>query len=187
MACSVQSAVATSLEPAPWPSPPPRHYLVSLVQGGDLSAEVAGLRRGSYELQNGRTVDFDRWYRTSWVDVKATWFSTITPQWGVLWGFSTGERGPKYRIEPSLQLGVLFLVPLVTQGRLTFRYSQRWGGRLTEYPCQADYGPIGGGLQTVNCRLAASELPPADTLAYLYRQKPTDAQATVLVRWEQSF
>jgi hypothetical protein len=186
-ACSLQPALATSSEPTHWPSVPPAHQFVALVQGGDLSAVVASWRLGSYELQSGQTVDFNRWYKTSWVDVKLTWFSPITPYWGVLWGFSTGERGPKYRIAPTVQLGALSVWPLGAGERLTFRWSQRWGGRLTEDSCQGDYGVIGGGLQPVNCRLAASELPPAETLAYLHRQKPSEAHATVSLRWDFIF
>ena len=106
---------------------------------------------------------------------------------GVLWGVSTGERGPKYRIAPSLLLGAVWVQPISSRERWVFRYSQRWGGRLTEHACQADYGAIGGGVQEVNCRLAASELAPEDTLAYLYKQKPSEAQARVSLRRELAF
>lgn len=67
---------------------------MDIAQGGDLSSVVAPWRQASYELQNGEVVDLYRWYKTSWVDLKLTWFSPVTPQWGVLWGVSTDERGP---------------------------------------------------------------------------------------------
>lgn len=186
-ALAVQHATANGYESAPWPGAQAALHFVGAVQGGDLSAVVAPRRHESYELQNGQTVDLKRWYQTSWVDVKLTWLSPVTPQWGVLWGFSTGERGPKYRIAPSLQLGALWVHPLERGGRLTFRLSQRWGGRLTERSCQANYGAIGGGLQEVNCRLATNEMPPADTLAFLYREKPADSRAVVSLRWDRPF
>lgn len=179
--------LAPGLESAPWPAAQPVAHWVGIAQGGDLSSFVAPWRQESYELQTGEVVDWYRWYKTSWVDLKLTWFSPVTPQWGVLWGVSTGERGPKYRIAPSLLLGAVWVEPISSRERWVFRWSQRLGGGLTEHACQADYGPIGGGVQEVNCRLAASELPPADTLVYLYRRKPSEAQATVSLRWERIF
>jgi hypothetical protein len=44
------------------------------------------------------------------------------------------------------------------------------GGNLTEKSCQADYGVLG--TYGVNCRLAASEMAPEETLKYLVNAKP---------------
>jgi hypothetical protein len=43
---------------------------------------------------------------------------------------------------------------------------------MEEKTCVADYGDIGG-IQAVNCRLAATALEPAETLQYLYNEKPS--------------
>ena len=45
-----------------------------------------------------------------------------------------------------------------------------WGD-LNEQPCEGDYGDIGG-VQTVNCRLAATFLAPEETLQYLAHAEP---------------
>jgi len=55
----------------------------------------------------------------------------------------------------------------------------RIGGHLRERACTADYGEIGG-VQRVNCRLAATPLEPRETLQYLWDERPGDRlQASV--------
>jgi hypothetical protein len=54
---------------------------------------------------------------------------------------------------------------------LTLNGYYTFGGKLKEKSCTADYGEIGG-VQEVNCRLAATELPPAETLKYLLNERP---------------
>ena len=57
------------------------------------------------------------------------------------------------------------------------------GGTLHEKSCSADYGQIGG-VQEVNCRLAASTLPPAETLRYLLNEKPYNHnQVSLMLTW----
>jgi hypothetical protein len=46
-------------------------------------------------------------------------------------------------------------------------------GGLKEKSCTADYGDIGG-VQAVNCRLAASTLEPSSTLQYLANIRAQD-------------
>ncbi len=54
-----------------------------------------------------------------------------------------------------------------------------FGGRLQEKPCMADYGALGG-IQPVNCRLAAGDLTPEATLDQLWNFAPADkAQLTL--------
>lgn len=60
-----------------------------------------------------------------------------------------------------------------------------FGGRLKEKTCSADYGEIGG-VQTVNCRLAASTLQPAETLQYLMNEKPKQ-DMLISVKWTYRF
>jgi hypothetical protein len=178
--------ISPAAQATPWPHPLPTHHFVGLTQGGDLSNVVQQLRGQGFENSDGRVTEFNKWYRTSWPDLKLTWMTQLTPQSGILWGFSTGERGPKYKIASSLQLGFLHNRTLSNQSQLTLRISQRFGGRLTEKSCQAFYA-IDNQWQEVNCRLAAGELPPADTLQYLYRQKPRDSRASISVAWQYPF
>jgi len=50
---------------------------------------------------------------------------------------------------------------------------------MTEKTCSADYGQLGG-IQTVNCRLAADVIPPEETLDYLVNLSgDTDAKISV--------
>jgi hypothetical protein len=103
----------------------------------------------------------------------------------LLWGISTGERGEKYRIAPALQIGGMVQVELSRNSKLTFSVSAMLGGQLQEQTCTADYGAIGG-IQQVNCRLAASTLAPADTLDYLLRVSARD-EARVALLYELRF
>jgi len=65
------------------------------------------------------------------------------------------------------------------------RAATRFGGGLKEGTCVADYGDIGG-VQSVNCRLAASELPPQETLKHLFNQAPHD-RVTLNFRYSINF
>jgi hypothetical protein len=158
-------------------------HLIDIRQGSSLSKTARDLRDGGYELANGDTVDFRQWYSARWTDVGVTWMTQVTPQWGLIWGFSTGERGAKYTIDPSLKLGFLFQQPTGRNAWLSVRYTTAFGGRLRERSCTADYGAIGG-VQAVNCRLAASTLAPADTLHYLVNKPSADLnQLSVSFTW----
>lgn len=148
-------------------------YFVELQQGSELSRLASGLRGGGYELSGGATVKFKRWYKTDWVDTRLNWMTLLTPDVGLLFGFSTGERGQKYEIRPSLRLGLLAQRSIGKRTLLSFRASTTVGGQLREKTCTADYGDIGG-VQKVNCRLAASTLAPEDTLQYLMNRQPHD-------------
>jgi len=79
-------------------------YLIGIQQGSALSREVGGFRGQGYYSSNGKYIDFNKWYQTEWTDLQLTWLTEMHPQWGLIWGVSTGEKGSKYRISPSLQL-----------------------------------------------------------------------------------
>lgn len=148
-------------------------HLIGVQQSSALSREVSGFRSQQFNLSNGELVRFSHWYKTNWQELQLTWLTQINPQLGLIWGGGTGERGPKYRIAPSLQLGFLFEQPLSNQSAWSLRATTRLGGRLREKTCLADFGNIGG-MQTVNCRLAATHLPPEETLQYLLNEAPRD-------------
>ena len=141
---------------------------VEVHQGGVLSRRMSDLRGGGYETAQGQWVDFGRWYTTRWADTRVGWMTQLDPNWGLLWGFGTGERAPKYRISPSFKLGLLYVTRPTRDSQFTLRWTASVGGNLRESACSADYGVVAG-VQQVNCRLAASSLAPADTLQYLNR------------------
>jgi len=167
------------------PNTTQKTHLIGVQYGSALSREVSGFRGQSYELSGGELIRFDRWYRTHWQDLQLNWLTEVNPQLGFIWGFGTGERGPKYRIQPSMQLGFLFQQPLSKQSAWSARFTTRLGGALKEKTCLADYGDIGG-VQTVNCRLAATELPPEETLKYLLNESPRD-RMVFAVRYVKQF
>ncbi|MER8747868.1 hypothetical protein NKH57_01040 [Mesorhizobium sp. M1050] len=144
--------------------------LVDLHQGSPLSDRAHDLGGGGYELQDGSRISFNQWYHASWVDMHVELLTQITEDTGILWGFGTGEEGEKYRIEPSLKLGFLTQMHPGPNSTLSLSLTTTLGGKLTEKPCEANYGDLG--TYSVNCRLAASEMAPEETLKYLVNAKP---------------
>ncbi|WP_345892320.1 hypothetical protein [Mesorhizobium amorphae] len=144
--------------------------LLAIHQGSPLSDRASSLRAGGYELQDGTWVSFDKWYHTNWIDMHMDLLTQITEDSGILWGFGTGERGDKYRIAPSFKLGFLTQTHPSASSTLAMSLTTTFGGDLTERTCSADYGDLG--TYTVNCRLAAGETPPEQTLKYLVNAKP---------------
>jgi hypothetical protein len=155
------------------------------VRVGSLSDEVDALAKGSGLLSDGRTFSFDRWYSSTWVDLRFTFMTPVSKNLGIYWGFGTGERGEKFRIDPSIKLGFLAIEPITENSQLSLSVSVVIGGYLREKTCTADYGAIGG-VQTVNCRLADSLLPPAETLNYLLDKRPGDRVSATL-RYQLKF
>jgi hypothetical protein len=92
----------------------------------------------------------------------------LGPRAGLIWGLNTGERGAKYRIHPGLKLGIILQHQMSPRSALTLRLTTAIGGGLRERNCIADYGEIGG-VQPVNCRLAAAPVAPEDTLRHTLR------------------
>ena len=172
LSLSGQLAQAQDLYGA-WQHAVERTKLVEISQNHLLSRQMLNVSMGGFELAGGQRVDFDRWYKTTLQDTRVSWMTPIAPDWGVIWGVGTGERGPKYSIDPSMKIGLVFNAPIDRKSRFSVKASTVLGGRLQEKPCTADYGAIGG-IQTVNCRLAASEMAPAQTLSYLFNSLPPD-------------
>lgn len=138
----------------------------------ELSQKVRGFRDQSYELSAGGLAPLEDWYRPrSLPDTVFRFLTPFGPDNGLVWGFGTGERGQKYRIAPSLHLGWAHQTWITPRTRWGFQVSAQIGGRLRERTCTADYGEIGG-LAAVNCRLAATEMPPEQTLALLANTGP---------------
>jgi len=160
-------------------APLDRTHLIGIDLGTSLSDIPRTTRSSGYELSDGTPVRFDRWYEERVPNLQFDFLTEITPDLGLLWGVGTGEYGEKYQIDPSLRLGLLYNRPVGRNGVLSLRVTTRLGGRLRERSCTADYGDIGG-VQRVNCRLAATPLEPSETLQYLWNEKPGDRlQASV--------
>lgn len=190
VSCLAMNAQAEGMDAANWM--PVSHgslldatYLIELQQGSRLSQTAQQLRSGGYELADGQAVHFRNWYTPRRATISMLWMTQLTDRFGILWGGSTGERAEKYHIQPSLKLGVVMQLPTGKQATLSMKASMTFGGRLREHPCTADYGDIGG-IQSVNCRLAATPLAPADTLNYLLDEQPYDRK-TVSIQWQYHF
>ena len=146
-------------------------HLIDIKQGSELSGKVSDSSAGGFETAQGNFVSFKQWYQTNWTDTKTVWMTEINPNLGVIWGFSTGEKAEKYEISRSVTIGFAYSTQIDKTSFLSIRGTTILGGNLREKSCTADYGDIGG-IQEVNCRLAASPLPPSETLTHLFNDKP---------------
>lgn len=157
-------------------------HLIDIAQDSELSGTAASLADGWYddtektwvtgfELAKGEWVSFANWYRTDWPDTRVDMLTQFGDDFGLLWGFSTGERGEKYTIDPSLRVGFVAQAHPSPTSLLSLTVRAVAWGNLNEQTCEGDYGDIGG-VQTVNCRLAATYLPPEETLQYLADAEP---------------
>lgn len=160
-------------------------HLVDVRVGAGLSEKVRKYSIGGYELSGGSSVRFKDWYSTDWSDLSFTLTTEINNNFGIYWGLSTGEIGLKYRIQPSLKIGFILLSELSQNSIVSLSATTILGGFLKEDTCTADYGAIGG-IQTVNCRLAASVLPPAETLQFLFDDPPPE-RIQLTLRYNRTF
>lgn len=161
-------------------------HLLEVSIGSTRSDQASEMRRGGYELADGTPVSFDDWYRPRLKELNLVFLSEVSPALGLIWGMSSGESGEKYRMNPGVRLGFILQRPVGQGGVVSLQVTSMLGGRFQEKPCQADFGVIGGGSVAVNCRLAASTLPPAKTLDYLVRMSGAD-EARVTLRYDVSF
>lgn len=160
-------------------------HLVEVRAGSSLSQLARSAVFLDQIYSDGSRIDMAPWYASGWQDLQMTWLTEIDRANGIFWGFSTGEQGGKYRIDPALTLGFLNVQDLEDGWTVSLSTTFRFGGRLTEDACIADYGAIGG-VQTVNCRMSGSYLPPAETLDYLWDEAP-EGQLDLNLRWELKF
>nr|WP_111298430.1 hypothetical protein [Paracoccus saliphilus] len=160
--------------------------LLEVSLGSARSDQASDLRRGGYELADGSPISFDDWYRPRVKELNVLFLSEVAPNFGLIWGLSSGERGDKYRINPGLRVGFIVQRAVGDSATVSLQVATMLGGRLQEKPCQADFGPIAGGEVAVNCRLAATTLPPEETLNYLVRMSGAD-EARITLRYDLSF
>jgi hypothetical protein len=160
-------------------------HLIEIAQDSQLSRLASSYRNGGFESAGGQWVNFEKWYRPKWSDLRAAWMTQISPQFGMVWGLSTGEQAEKYSISPSLKLGVVYQTKVGLNASFSVRATSVLGGRMKERTCTANYGDIGG-IENVNCRLAASEMAPAETLKQLTNALPPDRN-NVWIRYVHNF
>lgn len=148
-------------------------YLLNVQHRTYFRDKVINLQNNGYELADGTGITFKRWYSPKFADMQIDFLTQITPDFGLIWGASSGDYGEKFVIQPSYRLGFVYQTQLSTRTNLSFSFTRQLRGRLQEKPCVADYGSIGG-IQNVNCRYAARTLEPSQTLLYLLNEKPPD-------------
>lgn len=183
LSCGIALALAGA-QPAPAQELFHGTSLLSVTIGSARSTAARALGQGGYELAGGEYVDFAPWYDANGPDVTVLLLRRMSQELGLIWGVSTGERAQKHRIQPGLHLGVAWRRPISAIGAVSVTAVVPFFGRLRERACSADYGAIGG-VQRVNCRLAASELPPEETLRYLLDLKGIeDARLTLRLSWQ---
>jgi hypothetical protein len=158
-------------------------HLIEIAHDTPLSLKTRNLRIGGFETSGGDQVSFRKWYSADLLETRLSWMTQATDNFGVIWGLSTGEKAEKYEIEPGLRLGFVYQAQPSKHTNFSVTGSTIVGGRLQEKPCVANYGAIGG-VQTVNCRLAASVLPPSETLQYLLNEKP---DSYIKIRYQKLF
>jgi hypothetical protein len=160
-------------------------YLLDIRQGTVRSAAVRAASRGGFELSDGSVVSFRDWYSSQWIDLQVDFLTRLSDDFGFIWGLTTGESGEKYHITPGFRIGFAYSASISETSNLSLSVSTTLGSILTERACTADYGDIGG-VRRVNCRLAASALPPEETLRYRMRMNGLD-DTRVAVQYEFRF
>jgi hypothetical protein len=157
--------------------------LLSVNLGSVRSSVARSLGRGRYELDAGTPVDLSQWYTTKRQDLTVLFLRRVTPDLGLIWGLSTGELAPKYRIDPALHLGFAWRHQFSARGSVSVAFVVPFWGQLRERECTARYGSFG--VHRVNCRLASGELPPEETLKYLVNMSGLeDARLTLRLSWQ---
>ena len=144
--------------------------LIGIYTGSKRSSLMKSVRSGTYELSNGEPVSFAEWYTPKLPEINVVFLKPTSDAFGLIWGAGSGEYAEKYKISPSIHLGMLYRHRITDNMSLNFRGVYILGGWLREKTCTADYGEIGG-VQVVNCRLAATTLAPEDTLEFLIKER----------------
>jgi len=157
-------------------------FLMDVYTGSSRSALIKEVADGGYELADGTPLRFEAWYTSRVPDISIVFLTEVSEGFGLIWGMSTGERGDKYRIAPAVKLGFILQKELFPNAVLSFSATTVIGGRLSERTCTADYGIFG--KEQVNCRLAATEMAPHQTLSYLLSKRGRDeSRVTLTFNW----
>ena len=160
-------------------------HLLNIFLGSRRSNIADQLAIGGYELADGTPFRFSDWYSSSATDLNVLFLTQVHAELGIVWGVSFGERGAKYTIDPGFWLGFIYRHELGERSSITVSASTLLGGDFRELPCIGNFGAIGG-VQPVNCRLAASILPPEETLQLLVREDGY-AETQISIQYEYRF
>ncbi len=160
-------------------------HLIEVKYDAEHAKWLNPTRESGFETSGGMPISFRPWYTATVRNASAAWMTQLTPSFGVIWGWGTGERGVKYVITPSVKLGLMAQHEVFKNGWLSLKATTILGGKLKEKSCLGNYDELGG-VQEVNCRLAASTLAPEQTLAYLFREKPFN-QHQLMLQFSQRF
>lgn len=156
------------------------------VRVGSVRSDIAlDLSAGRYALEDGTMVELSDWYRPRFPDLNILFLTEIQPSFAAIWGISAGETGQKYTIDPGLWVGALYRADLGRNQALTVSARTLLGGAFKERTCVAFYTILDDFAQ-VNCRLAASPLPPDETLAFLVSEQGS-IETTFSLRYEIRF
>ena len=148
-------------------------HLIEVKYDADHTNWLSQARVGGFENSQGSWVSFRPLYDNKGLrNTSLAWMTQVSSSLGFIWGVGTGERAAKYVITPSLKLGAIYQTQLSKNSLFYVKGSTVLGGQLREKTCIGNYDLEGE--QEVNCRLAASFLPPAETLKYLYRERPNN-------------
>jgi hypothetical protein len=159
-------------------------HLLDVYFGSSRSDQVRSIKTGSFELADGQEVRFDEWFSPVFPELTVLMLTDLSDDLGLIWGLSMGERGEKYRIDPAIHLGLTWKLRLSERATLSTSLHTLIGGHLRERSCSADYGTLG--ISEVNCRLAASLLPPEETLDYML-DMPGWKETRLSIRFELVF
>lgn len=179
LAAIAVAVLAAPVGPARAEAPLAGTRLLDIRHGSARTEIVAEAARGGYELAGGKAVAFADWYTPAYPDMHVEFITPTGRNTGLIWGFSTGESGEKYRVAPGLKLGFAASLPLSRNATLAFSAVAVLGSDLSERRCRADFGEIGG-TASVNCRLAASALAPEETLRHRFRMRGWDDSRVAL-------
>jgi hypothetical protein len=146
-------------------------YLIDINLESTLNRRAKALRDGGFETASGEQINFYSWYAPHTNEIHVTLMTQITRNFCVIWGAGSGERADKYTIDPSIKIGFVYQAEFRKNHLFSISGIGSVGGDFREHTCMADYGGIGG-VREVNCRLAATEMPPEMTLNYLESGKP---------------
>lgn len=160
-------------------------YLIDLFVGSHRSTLAKNLGKGGFELATGEFFSLEAFYTPKFPQVSVLFLHQLSPSFGIIWGVGTGESAPKYKIQPSIYLGFLVQEEVFDNAFLSLKAVYPVGGRLSEYSCSGDFGEIGG-IQEVNCRLAADILAPSETLNLL-AQVSSEIDASVSLGFDWRF
>lgn len=138
-----------------------------------------------FELSGGEYVDLSNWYSPEFPNISASFETQLRPNLSMIWGGSLGESGTKYTLGPSGMIGFAYRRPVGKSAIISLEMLSVFGGALRERSCTANYGSLGG-VQAVNCRLAATTLSPKQTLQYLWDEPPT-ATTTLRIAYSLQF